>query len=231
VTFSSSAASNQALEVGDTESSQVVPSHDDPPARGDRNQNPTDIGLLALIAEDFRTHDRMLSEPGFWVVALHRLANARMDISVKALRAPLTLAYLIAEKLVNWMWGIQLPYPVKVGRRLRIWHHGGTVLGARAIGDDVHIRHNTTFGVLSRGETAKPIIGNRVDIGVGAVILGPVTIGDDAIVGPNSVVLRHVPPGAVVMGIPARQAALKGDPVRAASPAHVNGGSREGSEP
>jgi serine O-acetyltransferase len=154
----------------------------------------------------------MLSEPGFWVVALHRLGNARMDVRARLLRAPLTLAYLATERALNWMWGIQLPYTVRLGRRVRIWHHGGTVLGARAIGDDVHIRHNTTFGVLTRGDNAaKPIIGNRVDVGVGAVILGPVTVGDDAVVGPNSVVLRHVPPGTVVMGVPARQAALKAD--------------------
>jgi serine O-acetyltransferase len=86
------------------------------------------------------------------------------------------------------------------------------VLGARAIGDDVHLRHNTTFGVLNRRELGgKPIIGNRVDVGVGACVLGAVTVGDDAVVGPNSVVLRDVPPGAVVMGIPARQAALRMD--------------------
>lgn len=190
----------------------AAPSHADPPSRGDRNQNPRGIGLLALIREDFRTHDRMLSEPGFWVIALHRLANARMDVKVKLLRAPLTLAYFVVERLLNWLWGIQLPYTVRLGRRVRIWHHGGTVLGARAIGDDVHIRHNTTFGVLNRGDTAgKPIIGNRVDVGVGAVILGPVTVGDGAVIGPNSVVLRDVPPGLVVMGVPARQAVLRMD--------------------
>jgi len=196
------------------------PSHDAPAAKGDRNQNPRGIGLFALIAEDFRTHDRMLSEPGFWVIALHRLANARMGIRPKLVRAPLTLIYLVTERLVNWLWGIQLPYTVRLGRRVRIWHHGGTVLGARAIGDDVHIRHNTTFGVLHRDNHAgKPIIGNRVDIGVGAVILGPVTVGDDAVVGPNSVVLRHVPPGTVVMGVPARQAALKPEAAPAPEPA------------
>jgi serine O-acetyltransferase len=86
------------------------------------------------------------------------------------------------------------------------------VLGARAVGDDVHIRHNTTFGVLNRRELeGKPIIGNRVDIGVGACILGPVTVGDDCVIGPNSVVLKHLPPGSVVMGVPARQAVLRAD--------------------
>lgn len=186
-----------------------APRHDVPLPRGDRNANPSSIGLLALLAEDFRTHDRRLFEPGFLAIAVHRLGNARMDVRLRILRAPLTVAYRLLSALVAGLWGISLDYTTQVGRRVRLWHHGGMFLGARAIGDDVHIRHNTAFGIQNRGEKdGKPIIGNRVDVGVGACIVGPVTVGDDAVVGPNSVVVRHVPPGAVVMGVPARQAAL-----------------------
>jgi serine O-acetyltransferase len=117
--------------------------------------------------------------------------------------------YKLMFTALNWLWGIDLPYTAKLGRRVRIWHHGGIVLGARAIGDDVHIRYNTTFGLLSRSDvSAKPIIGNRVDVGVGACILGAVTVGDDCVIGANSVVIRDLPPGSVVMGVPARQATL-----------------------
>ncbi len=199
-----------AAEMSDA--GDALPSHDAPLPTGDRNRNPPRIGLLALLAEDYRTHDRKVLEPGFLVIALHRLGNARMDVKPKLLRAPLSLAYRFASTVVNWVWGIDLSYTVKLGRRVRIWHHGGMVLGARAIGDDVHIRHNTTLGVLSRANpSGKPIIGNRVDIGVGACILGPVTVGDDCVIGANSVVIRHVPSGSVVMGVPARQATLKAE--------------------
>jgi len=185
-------------------------SHDAPIALGDRNENPPGISLLDLLAEDYRTHQRKPLEPGFLAIAVHRLGNARMDVKPRLLRAPLTVAYNVISTAVSWVWGIDLSYTVRLGRRVRIWHHGGMVLGARAIGDDVHIRHNTTFGVLNRRElSGKPIIGNRVDISVGACILGAVTVGDDSVIGPNSVVLRDVPPGSVVMGIPARQAALR----------------------
>jgi serine O-acetyltransferase len=110
------------------------------------------------------------------------------------------------------LWGIDLPYTTKLGRRVRIWHHGGIWLGARAIGDDVHIRHNTTFGLLSRSDVStKPIIGNRVDIGVGVCILGAVTVGDDCVIGANSVVIRDLPPGSVVIGVPARPVAPRKD--------------------
>jgi serine O-acetyltransferase len=194
-----------------TTSEERTPSHDAPLPAGDRNENPRGIGLLRLIAEDFRTHDRKLLEPGFLAIAVHRLGNARMDVRPRLLRAPLTLAYRFLYAAVRWVCGIDLPYVTKLGRRVRIWHHGGIVLGARAIGDDVHIRHNTTFGLLSRNEDGKPIIGNRVDIGVGACVLGAVTVGDDTVIGANSVVLRDLPPGSVVMGVPARQAILKVD--------------------
>jgi hypothetical protein len=188
----------------------LPPSHDAPLPIGDTNANPRDIGLFQLLAEDYRTHDRRLFTPGFVAIALHRLGNARMSVRFKLLRAPLTAAYCLLFTWVNWLWGIDLHYTVRLGRRVRIWHHGGIVLGARAIGNDVHIRHNTTFGVLSRGDpNGKPIIGNRVDIGVGACVLGPVTVGDDSIVGANSAVIRDVPPRSVVMGVPARQASLR----------------------
>ena len=186
------------------------PSHDAPLPDGASNENPDGIGLVRLIAEDFRTHDYDPVAPGFWAVAVHRLGNARMDVQSKLLRAPLTLAYHAAFTGVNWLWGIDLSYTVKLGRRVRIWHHGGMVLGARAIGDDVHIRHNTTLGLANRfEETMKPIIGDRVDIGAGAAVLGAVTVGDDCTIGANSVVIRDLPPGSTAFGVPARPVNLQ----------------------
>ena len=168
------------------------------------------MSLLELLAEDYRTHDRDFIAPGFWAVALHRLGNARMDVRPKLLRAPLTMAYHTAFTVLNWVWGIDLCYTVKLGRRVRIWHHGGSVIGARSIGDDVHIRHNTTLGLVSRLEpNFKPIIGNRVDIGAGACILDGVTVADDCVIGANSVVLRDLPRGATALGIPARPVNMK----------------------
>jgi serine O-acetyltransferase len=186
-------------------STAVKPSHFDPLPQGASNENPPGIGLFKLIAEDFDTHDRSLGEAGFWAIALHRLGNARMDVRPRWLRAPLSATYNAAFVVTDWLLGIELPYTVRLGRRVRIWHHGGIVISARAIGNDVHIRHNTTLGVVRRNELgAVPIIGDGVDIGVGASILGPVTIGDGAAIGASSVVLHDVPPGATAVGAPAR---------------------------
>jgi serine O-acetyltransferase len=173
---------------------------------GKYNQNPKNIGLLELLREDLATHDGDWLSQGFWALAVHRLGNWRMGVEPRIARAPLSLIYRTLNKFIEWNCGIKLSYTVRVGRRVRIWHFGGLVLGAREIGDDVHIRHNTTLGVVRRGDprTMKPSIGDRVDIGTGAVIAGAVTIGHDSVVGANAVVLEDVPPRSLAVGVPAR---------------------------
>jgi serine O-acetyltransferase len=78
------------------------------------------------------------------------------------------------------------------------------VLTARSIGNDVHIRHDTTFGPVRAGDDALPVIQDRADIGSGVCVLGEITVGHDAMVGANSVVMKSVPPRAMVLGVPAR---------------------------
>ncbi|MGP0066210.1 MAG: serine O-acetyltransferase [Isosphaeraceae bacterium] len=178
----------------------------DPPLnRGDKNFNPPGIGFLALLREDFRTYDHNLFEPGFWAIAIHRYGNWRMGIRPKLLRAPFSLAFRFLAPLIELIAGIHLPYTVRLGRRVRIWHHGGIVLHARSIGDDVCLRQNTTFGLASRSRgRAIPTIGDRADIGCGACVLGAVTVGHDSIIGANAVVVTDIPPYATAVGIPAR---------------------------
>ncbi|HLL88751.1 MAG TPA: hypothetical protein VK324_05570 [Tepidisphaeraceae bacterium] len=171
---------------------------------GDRNCNPPGIGLFALLREDLRTHDGDWLEQGFWAIAVHRFGNWRMDLP-KPLRMPCTLLYRFLYKFVEWTCGITLPYTVIVGRRVRIWHHGGMILHAHRIGDDVHIRQTTTFGVARRNQNFHlPTIEDRVDLGCGVVALGRITIGHDSVVGANSVVLKDVPPWSVAVGAPAK---------------------------
>jgi serine O-acetyltransferase len=175
-----------------------------PLSQGDRNDNPPGIGFLALLREDLRTHDRNLFEQGFWAVAVHRFGNWRMGLP-KPLRAPMTVLFRALSKWVEWTCGISLPYTVRLGRRVRIWHHGGIILHARSIGDDVSIRQNTTFGLVHPDRPLEiPTIEDRVDIGCGACVLGNVTIGHDSRIGANAVVLSDVPPGSTAVGVPAR---------------------------
>jgi serine O-acetyltransferase len=173
--------------------------------RGKRNMNPADIGFWSLVAEDFRTNNKSFFSQGFWVLFWHRFGNWRMSVRGRIFRAPLTLVYLSMTKLGEWLAGIYLPYTVTVGRRVKLEHFGGMILVADSIGDDVIIRQNTTFGIASVDELeAWPSIGNRVDIGAGVVVVGKIHIGEGAIIGANSVVVRDVPSEAVVAGNPAR---------------------------
>lgn len=176
-----------------------------PLERGDRDLNPPGIGFRALVAEDFRTHGSSLSSQGFWVLFWHRFGNWRMSVRPRLLRAPLSLLYRVMFKACEIFCGVKLSYNVPVGRRVRIEHFGGMVLGARAIGSDVVLRQNTTLGIASRDDlNAKPVLEDGVEVGAGAVILGDIVVGRDAIIGANAVVTRDVPAGAVMGGVPAR---------------------------
>jgi len=79
------------------------------------------------------------------------------------------------------------------------------VLHAERIGDDVHIRQNTTFGIARKDALHQlPVIEARVDLGCGVAVLGPVIIGHDSMIGANAVVVKDVPPWSVAVGVPAK---------------------------
>lgn len=172
---------------------------------GDRNGNPKGISLPRLLAEDLQTHGGRLTAPGFLAVAVHRLGNWRMDVKARIFRAPLTLAYRSANAFVTSVWGIDLPYSAQIGRRFRIDHHGAVYVGAWAVGDDVTIRHSVTIGLARRNAERVPIIGDRVEFGPGACVVGDACVGNDCHVVANSVLAADLPDGTAAIGVPARQ--------------------------
>ncbi|MGI8803250.1 MAG: serine O-acetyltransferase [Solirubrobacteraceae bacterium] len=136
---------------------------------------------------------RLLSQAEFRSVVYERLLHHG------------TPAEAIAGLLLAAWWpgqcGLEFACP-SIGPGLVINHGFGSVLMARSIGADCFISHGVTLGLSNKG--GPPVIGDRVTLHVGAVVIGPVTVGDGAIVGANSLVLGDVPPGAVVVGSPAR---------------------------
>ncbi|WP_295904943.1 serine O-acetyltransferase [uncultured Bdellovibrio sp.] len=111
------------------------------------------------------------------------------------------LARLVAE-ISRLLTGIELHPGATVGKRLVIDHGMGVVIGETAvIGDDCIIFHGVTLGGLKFDPVKRhPTVGNKVLIGTGAKVLGPITVGDGAMIGANAVVVRDVPPGATMVG-------------------------------
>ncbi len=106
--------------------------------------------------------------------------------------------------------GVEIHPDARVGPGLRLAHTMGTVIGARVvIGADATIYQGVTLGAARLGEglagwEAYPVVGDRVTIYAGAMLLGRIRVGDEAVIGANSVVLEDVPAGAVAVGVPAR---------------------------
>ena len=108
--------------------------------------------------------------------------------------------------------GVEIHPAAKIGRRLVIDHGTGVVIGATAeIGDDCLLYQGVTLGGTGK-DTGKrhPTLGNNVMVGCGAKVLGPFTVGDNARIAANSVVLRAVPPDSTVVGVPGRIVRLRG---------------------
>ncbi|HET6336825.1 MAG TPA: hypothetical protein VFG30_26555 [Polyangiales bacterium] len=167
--------------------------------------------LWSWIAEDWRSHERDWTRPGFRAVAMHRLGNFRMRIKPFVLRLPLSVVYWSGFRFIRNHYGIELPYSVQLGRRVVIEHQGAIVIhGDSVIGDECIIRQGVTLGNRRLNEPFDaPVLGQRVNVGAGAKILGKVSIGDGAAIGANSVVIGDVPPGRIAIGVPAKVLPLR----------------------
>lgn len=164
------------------------------------------LPLWDQLREDWISHGRDWTKPGFRALAVHRLGNWRMGLRPKLLRAPFSILYRFLFRRCRNHYGIELPYTARLGRRVIIEHQGAIVIhGEATIDDDCIIRQGVTLGNrnLDRPNDA-PRLGKRVNVGAGAKILGAVSIGDGACIGANTVVLQDVPAGALVVGTAAR---------------------------
>jgi serine O-acetyltransferase len=161
--------------------------------------------MFENLREDWRTYERDPARQGLWVMAVYRFGRWRYGIKPAWLRLPFSFIYKLLKLLSQILTGIDLPCEVTVGKRLLIEHFGGIIIsGDTVLGDDVVVRNGVTIGLKRTGERGAPVIGNRVDIGAGAKILGAITIGDDVVIGANAVVITDVPPNSLAVGVPAR---------------------------
>jgi serine O-acetyltransferase len=165
---------------------------------------PRSNGVFENIREDWRTYERQWTRQGLWVMAVYRFGNWRYGIRNRALRIPFSIIYKLLKVLSEILTGIDLPCEARLGRRFRIDHFGGIVISGDAVfGDDCIIRNGVTVGLRHTGHRGAPVIGNRVDIGAGAKLLGSIHVGDDVAVGANAVVITDVPSNSIAVGVPA----------------------------
>jgi serine acetyltransferase len=160
------------------------------------------LGLGELLRAD-RAANRGNAK-GLVVVTSFRLAAAARGHGRRRWWA---LPVLVLHRLlVDWIMGVELPPSVVAGPGLRVWHGTGLVVHANSrLGADVTLRHNTTLGAKGEQHDAPaPVLGDRVDVGAGAIVLGALHVGDDAVIGAGAVVVDDVPAGATVVGNPAR---------------------------
>jgi serine O-acetyltransferase len=157
--------------------------------------------------------DVVLTYPGLHAVWGYRLTHALWQARARLLAR-------VISSFVRVITGVDIHPGAIIGQGLFIDHAIGVVIGETAeIGDDVTMYHGVTLGglTLSKGKR-HPTVGDRVMIGAGAKLLGPLTVGHDSRIGANAVVVHDVPPNSVIVGVPGRLLAPQG---HVAGPAEV----------
>src|SRR6266849_5237739 len=152
------------------------------------------------------TLEILTTYPGLHAVVFHRLSHRLWQWRWH------WLARLLSH-LSRWLTGIEIHPGAKIGRRFFIDHGMGVVIGETAeIGDDCTLYQGVTLGGTTWQKAKRhPTLRNNVVVGAGAKILGPILVGDGARIGSNSVVVKDVPAGATVVGIPGRVVASAQD--------------------
>lgn len=165
--------------------------------------------MLDRIREDIQTVLRkdpaartvleVLTYAGFWAIVSHRVAHTLWR---RGMKFPARLL----SQITRVATGVEIHPGATIGRRFFIDHGMGVVIGETAeIGDDVLMYHQVTLGGTSLEKVKRhPTIGNNVLIGMGAKVIGAITVGDNARIGANAVVTRPVPANATVVGIPGK---------------------------
>ena len=156
------------------------------------------------IRSDLRAHGGNWAAQGFWALVVYRFGRWRYTIRSTLVRKPLSLLYKILYKFVQIITGIELPCEATIGPNFIIDHFGGIVISGYAqFGENCRIRNGVVVGLRRATEPCAPQIGNNVDIGAGAKLLGNITIGNNVAIGANAVVTCNVPDDSIAVGVPA----------------------------
>lgn len=162
--------------------------------------------VRAILRNDpaARTVFEVLLYPGLHAIMVHRLAH-------RLWRAGMPFVPRLLSQLARFFTGIEIHPGARIGRGFFIDHGMGVVIGETTeIGDDVVVYQGVTLGGTGKQRGKRhPTLGNRIVIGVGASVLGAITVGDDARIGGGAVVVKDVPPYSTAIGVPARIVATR----------------------
>jgi putative colanic acid biosynthesis acetyltransferase WcaB len=163
------------------------------------------MNFFKFILQDWDANKT--SSKGQVIMLLFRIANFCATRKIyRYIGFPYRVFYKI---LVEWIFCIEIPWNTKIGRGLRIYHGQGLVLNNQVvIGNYCTLRHFTTIGNKQKPNgtmSGSPVIGDYVEVGSNACIIGEIVIGDHVTIGCGSVVTKSMPPNAIVVGNPAAQ--------------------------
>ncbi len=137
-------------------------------------------------------------------MVVYRFGRWRYGVRPALVRKFFSLLYKIAFKFIQIVTGIELPCEAEIGKNFVIDHFGGIIISGYAkFGDNCRIRNGVVVGLRRVDEPKAPVIGNNVDIGAGAKVLGPISVGDNVAIGANAVVIHDVPDNCIAAGVPA----------------------------
>jgi serine O-acetyltransferase len=154
----------------------------------------------------------LLSNQGLWVMVQYRLSRwVHFHVHIPGLRLMLKFLCAIGQKIIEILTGVELPNRAEIGGGLFMPHANGIIIHIDAkIGAYCNISQQVTVGVGGEDPRGAPTIGDRVFLGPGAKLFGPITIGDDVAIGANAVVMKDLPNQVVAAGIPAQVVSQKG---------------------
>lgn len=146
----------------------------------------------------------LLHAPQIQSIAIFRFGSwIHRNVKPAPLRIPLKIAYHLLEKTNHALWGIHIDEGADIGPGFYIGHAGDLLIGAVKIGEDCNISSHTRMGRRTDGQGGGvPTIGDRVFVGAGSILFGPIHVGSGATIGPLTVVGRNVPPKTIVAGNP-----------------------------
>lgn len=150
---------------------------------------------------------------GFWTSVVYRISHSLLrQVRITPFKQILYLLLYLLRKVCEFVFGISLPAECEIGEGLYIVHYGPTVIHNNVkMGRNCSLSHMVTIGEAGRGDRKGcPTLGDRVYVAPGAIIIGKITIGDDAAIGAGAVVTKSVPPRAVVAGNPAKIISYRG---------------------